>query len=235
MRDLLRLRADQCWFADKSEKYGLKKARTAWKGIHTHLGDVRELFGRIPKAAIVNLDFCGLLSVEREEIVQEVAPHVMDWGMVFYTFFRGREMKGRYGYEVLKKSNAKTLDGKRLQATASLLLERLGKGFLPVFALRYTSLRRWPYRVGPMAILGFQKVPEGFERNSHWLKMLSKPAPYDSFVPMDDKTLHQQLRLEVQALHHKGFDTEQIAAILSMSRVVVDAWLPQPRNSALAA
>lgn len=229
LRYLLKMDAESAYFADIKEKKGLQRAQRTWTGVNTHHGDVQELFGHVPKAAFINLDFCGYLSPERELIVQRMAPHVAEWGLVFYTFYRGRESLGSTGWKVLQEGakNATSLDGKRLLGTASFLQQRLGSGFVPVFALRYSALQKLEngyHRVGPMAILGFQKVPKGFERNKHWLRMLESPSPYGGYIPGDERLLQEHLRVEALELRRRDLSSHEVASILSLNQGKVAAW-----------
>ena len=216
------------FFVDNEEKRGLRFVEKEWPSVKTVNGDVADVLPSLkPKAALINLDFCGYLNKGREEIVIRSAQALVEWGLIFYTFFRGREDSKTQNWERVLQAKAKTLEGKRLIGNAQIMQKALGPSFLPVFSLRYTGVNNvGPRKVklGNMAILGFQKVPKTFQRNSHWLRMLAVPSPYGGRVPSDRRLLQEHLRVEALHLRAQGLNSSQVGAVLNLSQGTVAAW-----------
>lgn len=228
LRDFLKMDPKGVIFVDREAK-GLLKVNRDWPEAVTFFSDMKELNrlfkGSSYPTSIVNFDFCGYVTDENEKLVRNIAPQIVDWGMVFTTFFRGRETFGNR--ERVLKAKAKTLDGKRFVSTAGVLQKALGPTFLPVFSLRYAGLQsdgRGKTKRGTMGILGFQKVPKGFQRNTHWTRMMESPSPYGGNIPTDERLLSELLRVEALTLRSRGLNSKEVAAILNLNPGSVAAW-----------
>jgi hypothetical protein len=235
LQHLLGTPAENTYFVDVKEKRGLVRAKKQFPGVNTHLGDVNDVVQNLPgKAALINLDFCGYLSKEREEIVSNSALALADWGMIFYTFFRGRESKVLPFWDDILQAPAKTLEGKRMIGTAQVMQKALGPRFMLVLSLRYTGVTPVgpsKVRLGSMAILGFQRVPATAQRSAHWGRMLAAPSPYGGYVPSDRKLLQAHLRVEALALRARGLNSHEVGAVLNTSPGTVAAWFANQNRS----
>lgn len=239
LQHFLKTPAEQTYFVDVKEKQGLTRAKKQFPGVTTYLGDVNELLKAkledpAEKAALINLDFCGYLSKEREEIVANAALSLVDWGMIFYTFFRGRESKVLPFWDDILQAPAKTMDGKRMIGTAQVMQKALGPRFILVFSLRYTGVTPvgpGKVRLGSMGILGFQRVPASAQQSANWTRMLAAPSPYGGYVPSDKKLLQANLRVEALALRDRGLNSHEVGAVLNTSPGTVAAWFANQHRS----
>jgi hypothetical protein len=227
--------AEKTYFVDVKEKKGLTKAKRQFPGVTTYLGDVNDLVQKLPtKAALINLDFCGYLSKDREEIVTNAAMALADWGMVFYTFYRGRERTDYPFWKKVLQAPAKTLEGKRMVGTAQIMQDTLGPSFTLIFSLRYTGVTPLGPRkvcLGNMAILGFQRIPADFRPDAHWTRMLEDPPPFGGRVPSDKKLLDAHLRVEALSLRDRGLNSHEVGAVLNTSPGTVAAWFANQYRS----
>ncbi len=228
LRDFLKMDGPSVVFVDKEPK-GLVKVARDWPEALTFFSDMKNvqkhLIGTSNAISLINFDFCGYVTDANEKLVRNISHQVVDWGMVFTTFFRGRETFGNM--ERVQKAKATTLDGKRFVSTAQTLQKVLGPSFLPVFSLRYTGNQRigpGKAKHGAMGILGFQRVPKGFQRNTHWMRMLESPSPYGGIIPSDERLLEAHLRVEALNLRKRGLGSKEVAAILNMNPGSVAAW-----------
>lgn len=228
LRDYLGYNPGLTCFVDWDTKSGLRKVEKEWPDAATWFGDVHDVVrNSTTKLSLLHLDYMGYLNEVRENTLKQASSLMQMWGMVFYTFFRGRERKGVGFWNDFQKVNAKTLDGKRFIGGARIIQEALGTGFVPVFSLRYTSVARRTnknVRKADMGILGFQKVPRDFQRNNYWLRMLDQPTPFGGAVPTDARLLQEYLRMEALDLRRHGHDSKAVSAILNIGAGKVAAW-----------
>lgn len=230
LRDFLGLKPHRTYFVDWESEKGLDRARQDWPKVNTELTDVNNVvrpgYLKTP-LALLHLDFMGYLNEVREDTLKQAAPLMAMWGMVFYTFFRGREKSGVGLWDKMKETKASSLDGKRFIGGARIIQKALGSNFVPVFALRYCSISRRAVRnvrQGSMGVLGFQKVPKDFQGNSHWMRMLGEPTQFGGEVPTDERLLQELLRTEALELRRQGHKSKEVSAILNMGAGKVAAW-----------
>jgi hypothetical protein len=214
-------------FVDRERVTGLARAKEEWPGVNTHNKNAYDVIGALETpAALVHMDVCGYLDRVDEQEIRKIGRVVCDWGMVFFTFYRGRERPGTYVRKRIEASPAETPEGKRFQSTAQAMTSALGSNFHPVFSLRYTGVERFIGKVhlGPMGVLGFQKIPPPTSISAHWFSMLRNPSPYGGYVPTDPRLLREHLRVEALSLRTRGLNASEVAAILHMNPGTVAAW-----------
>lgn len=212
-----------CWFVDNTYKEGLKRVSQKWSDAKTVFGNVENVLKGVRNISFLNLDIMGYIDSEETEIFRIARPHIMDWGMVFCSFFRGREKKDTNIRKFLDSFKQATLDENRVMGYTHRMQAILGWEFVPVFSMTYTATRGGPGRTTAMGILGFQKVPLKTARSLRYMKHILPPL-YGGDVPSDRGLQQSYLKSEALNLRNKGFNAKQSAEILNLHAGTVASW-----------
>lgn len=183
------------------------------------------------EAAFINLDFCEKLSDERIEAVRRAGNLLTNKGLLFYTFYRGRETgEERQAMGVAEDGPNKTIEARdfsRCVFVVKTLLKALGSDFELVFLLRYSSQRngmRGGEGNSPMAVVGFQKMPLRY-RDSNWKAVLESNMEGAASNKLLGREVEDGLRISALALAHEGKRSKEIQDILNVPAARVAAWI----------
>lgn len=215
-----------CWFVDNTYKQGLQRVKQKWSTAKTVFGDVENVLKGVKNISFLNLDIMGYIDEEEIEIFRIARPHIKDWGMVFCSFYRGREKKGTNTRTFLDSFNQATLDDSRFVGYTHRMKAILGWDFIPVFSMTYAAVRGGQGRTTAMGIIGFQKVPLRTAQSLHYMARLLPPM-YSGEIPNDRGTQQSYLKTEALNLRSKGFNSKQSAEILNLHAGTVASWFSQ--------
>ena len=227
LKEYLRWDANQCWFVDNHNKEGLNRVHRKWPKAKTLFGDVKYVVSGVKSISFLNLDIMGYIGQDEVDILTEARPNIEDWGMVFCSFYRGRERKGTPVRSFLDSTNLPTLEESRRAGYTDLVRKTLGYEFAPIFSMTYTASRgRGTGSSSAMGILGFQKMPiRGVK--SRWFMKNVLPPMFDGSIPNDAKTQVSYIRAEAFRLYRTGFSTKQIAEMFNTHASTVASWFSQ--------
>lgn len=215
IKNVLNFNQSNVDFVD-SNASGLRLIEKAWPGVRTHNVDIIKfmLDAKDKTFSFVNLDFCGTLQPRRLAAVGLAAPKIQHGGIVYYTFFRGREKS-----EFIKRlgSHDGTIDdARRLAWYTDILGRELGAPFSLVFTALYTSAVTQNKKC-PMGIIGFQKTTGS---NKERDKLITDNIGLDLGITSED-----DMKLACIKLHLRGLNSTQIGSVLNISPRKAAAWM----------
>lgn len=218
---------------------GLVVAKERYKSVETYDGDVNEALGLMlglgDRAAFINLDFCGYLNEERLRSAKLAAQLLEPGGLLYYTFFRGREKDSHWkdlaGYVPEKSGQRETsrnrLDTVRFVNVAKKVQLEIGPEFELVFMLRYLSEERTSTKIrhSPMGILGWQRMPL-YMRDAMWRNAVKNSVLEGATSgEIVSKEVQDGLKISALSLANQGKTSREIASVLNVPVGTVAAWL----------
>ncbi len=193
-----------------------------------HIDDaLNEMLHSRSPASFINLDFCGRFSEEVKASCVLASKVLANRGLMFLTFFRGRERADEKLAMRMPDSAARQSDDRESARCRFIITELrrvMGAEFEQVFLGLYNSHAEG-LRHSPMGVVGFQKMPHHL-RTSAWREVAKKQATNavkSRLRTKDDAS--DALRAQVIALAHEGRKSKEIGAILNVPATRVAAWL----------
>ena len=232
LKHVLNFKPKEMMFVDLIQD-GLIKALEKSKEIQYYEGDVKDCLTELikggKKAAFVNLDFCGRFGADRVEACRLASKLLNPRGLLFYTFFRGREsVREREAMGMAKnmlRSKTEERELTRCTYIAKNLMRAMGNEFELVFLSRYDS---WDPKKSdshsPMGVVGFQKMPLAF-RDSRWMEALTTEMEGAVSNKMLAAEIAEGLRISALALAHEGKRSREIQEILNVPASRIAAWI----------
>lgn len=233
LRHVLDFKPKDMLFVDLVQD-GLIRALERSRDVQVYEGDVKdcltELIKKGKKAAFVNLDFCGRIQQDKVDAVRLASKLLNPRGLLFYTFFRGREsaeerLRMKMPVNDEKRENTEARELTRCTYIAKNLVKAMGNEFELVFLTRYDS--RDPRREdshSPMGIVGYQRMPLSC-RDSSWMKAIDvemEGAVSNKLLAAD---IAEGLRISALALAHEGKRSREIQEILNVPASRIAAWI----------
>lgn len=231
LKHVLNFKPKEMLFIDKKPD-GLLRALERSSDVQYYEGDVLDALhvqrskGR--DAAFINLDFCTRLTNETIEAVRRAGLLLNKRGLLFYTFYRGREqgdLRDEMGVkDDGKESNRESRDLSRCTFVAKKLLTVLGTEFELVFLTRYVSREEGENKQSPMCILGFQRMPLNL-RDKTWSAAVDSQMQGAASSRILGMEVEDGLRISALALAHQGKRAKEIQEILNVPAGRVAAWM----------
>lgn len=233
MRHVLDFKPWEMLFVDRNQDY-LIEALIRQGDVNVYEGEINDVLVQMLKAkdraAFINLDFCGKLSDSRLESARLAAQLLEPRGLLYYTFFRGREQTAeREAMEMPPNDHLKaSKEGRELSRCIYIvkeLLKVIGNEFELIFLMRYDSVDPDDPKVhAPMGMVGFQRMPLAY-RTSSWKTVLNSEmegAVSNHFLGSE---VQDGLRIAALALAHQGKRAKEIQSILNVPAGRVAAWI----------
>lgn len=226
LRYFLNWEPTNCWFVENTYRTGIQRVKRYLPKANTHFGDIESVVDHVGPISFLNLDIMGYIEKEEEEIFRLARPHITDWGMVFCSFYRGRERRGTNLRTFLDSFQRPTLEENRVAAYTQRIQSILGWDFVPVFSLAYNAKHGWQKGSHTaMGILGFQKVPRrSLISKRYWNWLAETPVMFGGEVPTDRMMQRSYLRVEALNLRMMGFDAANTSSILNTHGATVASW-----------
>jgi hypothetical protein len=236
LRWYLGYQAKDTLFVDQDEGC-LKVAAGRWPGVNTFHGSLAAGIKSVKTVGLAVMDFMGNFTQHVLDSVASLRSKLEVGSVITLTFKRGRESnftpnwdkaQELFNQEMKRNPWIKMVVGAEnsspfLEATRVIGYSQLVKKILPKENLEVVFMVRY-YSTCPMCIIALMKTVPSMKGN-RWKSVFDGLSPEEREGEIQAKWSGRETFLEIgKELFSSGLDNEQVAEILNLPRLSINAW-----------